>query len=160
MFCPSFANSLSLPSKQRAQGMPGARCTRGLVCQEIAHWRTRAYRAAENTPTSPAQWLYGLLRALPGDEFLLSPSSANWQLRWPGWANFASADLASATDARTTQLHRTQPRRSSRVPFDRSRGSSRPAISSTHDAAASTASHPNLGDDGQRPSSGMRWPNL
>jgi hypothetical protein len=27
--------------------MPGARCTRGLVCQERAHWRTRAYRAAE-----------------------------------------------------------------------------------------------------------------
>src|SRR2546430_2356663 len=27
--------------------MPGARCTRGLVCQECALWRTRAYRAAE-----------------------------------------------------------------------------------------------------------------
>jgi hypothetical protein len=27
-----------------------------------------------NTPTSPAQWLYGLLRALPGGAGLLSPS--------------------------------------------------------------------------------------
>src|SRR5439155_23864193 len=27
--------------------MPGARCTRGLVCQKCALWRTRAYRAAE-----------------------------------------------------------------------------------------------------------------
>jgi hypothetical protein len=27
--------------------MPGARCTRGLVCQELRIWRTRAYRAAE-----------------------------------------------------------------------------------------------------------------
>ena len=27
--------------------MPGARCTRGLVCQELRNWRTRAYRAAE-----------------------------------------------------------------------------------------------------------------
>src|ERR1700692_2042402 len=28
-------------------------------------------------PTFPAQWLYGLYRALLGDEFVLSPSSAN-----------------------------------------------------------------------------------
>ena len=27
--------------------MPGARCTRGLVCQKCAFRRTRAYRAAE-----------------------------------------------------------------------------------------------------------------
>src|SRR4029450_2788507 len=27
--------------------MPGARCTRGLVCQRTRIWRTRAYRAAE-----------------------------------------------------------------------------------------------------------------
>src|SRR5438105_2373839 len=33
--------------EQRAQGMPGARCTRGLVCQKLHIWRTRAYRAAE-----------------------------------------------------------------------------------------------------------------
>ena len=30
--------------------------------------------AAEYTPTSPAQWLYGLLRALPGERALLPPS--------------------------------------------------------------------------------------
>jgi len=55
----------------RAQGMPGARCTRGLVCQEYALWRTRAYRFSGSSPTSPAQWFYGLLRALPGDHALL-----------------------------------------------------------------------------------------
>jgi hypothetical protein len=27
--------------------MPGARCTRGLVCQKLRIWCTRAYRAAE-----------------------------------------------------------------------------------------------------------------
>ena len=32
--------------------------------------RTRAYRFSGGTPAFPAQWLYGLLRALPGDEFL------------------------------------------------------------------------------------------
>src|SRR5215207_9883540 len=30
--------------EERAQGMPGARCTRGLVCQKLRIWRTRAYR--------------------------------------------------------------------------------------------------------------------
>jgi len=39
--------------------------------------------------------------------------------------------------------------------LDRSRGSSRPAIPSVRHAAASTASRPNVRDDGQRPSSGQ-----
>jgi hypothetical protein len=50
--------------------MPGARCTRGLVCK-IVRKRTRAYRFSGNTPAFPAQWFYGLWRALPGDEFFL-----------------------------------------------------------------------------------------
>src|SRR6266480_7729383 len=51
--------------------MPGARCTRGLVCQKLHIWRIQG---SGNTPTSPAQWLYGLLRALPGERALLPPS--------------------------------------------------------------------------------------
>ena len=72
-FARGFANSLAL-SKQRAQGMPGADCTRGLVCQKLRIWRTRAYRFSRNIPAFPAQWLYGLLRALPGERALLPPS--------------------------------------------------------------------------------------
>ena len=53
--------------KQRAQGRPGARCTRGLACNCAQKTRTRAYRFSGNTPAFPAQWLYGLLRALPGE---------------------------------------------------------------------------------------------
>jgi hypothetical protein len=52
---------------QRAQGRPGACCTRGLACDLRKQSCTRAYRAAGNTPAFPAQWLYGLLRALPGE---------------------------------------------------------------------------------------------
>ena len=48
------------PSKQRAQGRPGARCTRGLVCNCAQKTRTRAYRFSGNIPAFPAQWLYGL----------------------------------------------------------------------------------------------------
>ena len=34
-------------------------------------------RAQRRHPASPASWFYGLCRALPGDEFVLSPSSAD-----------------------------------------------------------------------------------
>src|SRR5213595_729887 len=73
-FRPSDANSLLSPSKQRAQGKPGADCTRGLVCQTHSNRRTRAYRFSRNSPAFPAQWLYGLLRALPGERACLPPS--------------------------------------------------------------------------------------
>ncbi len=51
--------------------MPDARCTRGLVCNMMHIVRTRAYRFSGGDPTFPAQWFYGLCRALPGDEFVL-----------------------------------------------------------------------------------------
>src|SRR5256885_6249197 len=57
----------SRPLVERAQGRPGACCTRGLACDLRKQKGTRAYRAAGNTPAFPAQWLYGLLRALPGE---------------------------------------------------------------------------------------------
>ena len=66
-----------VPRSWREQGMPGARCTRGLVCNSAYRKRTRAYRYSRNTPAFPAQWSYGLCRALLGDEFVLSPSLAN-----------------------------------------------------------------------------------
>jgi hypothetical protein len=72
--------------KKRAQGRPDARCTRGLACKMHLAKRTRAYRSSGGNPTFPAQWFYGLLRALLGDEFLLSPSPADWDLPKPGWA--------------------------------------------------------------------------
>src|SRR5258707_15225332 len=47
--------------------MPGARCTRGLACNMCIRTRTRAYRFSGEHPAFPAQWFYGLLRALPGE---------------------------------------------------------------------------------------------
>jgi hypothetical protein len=55
-------------SNQRAQGKPDARCTRGLVRKLCKRKRTRAYRSSGGNPTFPAQWFYGLSRALPGDQ--------------------------------------------------------------------------------------------
>ena len=55
------------PLGQRAQGRPGARRTHGPVCNLRITTRTRAYRFGGSIPAFPAQWLYGLLRALPGE---------------------------------------------------------------------------------------------
>src|SRR6266699_5727608 len=57
--------------------MPGARGTRGLVCKVHIESGTRAYRFSGGNPAFPAQWFYGLLRALPGDRALLPPSPAD-----------------------------------------------------------------------------------
>jgi hypothetical protein len=67
MNCPRFASSVALYN-ERAQGRPGARRTPGLVCKYAHNKRcTRAYRFGGSIPAFPAQWLYGLLRALPGE---------------------------------------------------------------------------------------------
>ena len=87
-------------SKQRAQGKPGADCTRGLVCKSAHCGRTRAYRFSRNSPAFPAQWFYGVLRALPGERIRLVTVACEIIL----------ASLAPATGVRTTRLGRT-PRR-------------------------------------------------
>jgi hypothetical protein len=125
------------PRNKRAQGMPDARCTRGLV--RNGEWmRARAYG------------LSGGIRHPLRDGFTayakLSPatnSSCHRRRRIegfvePGWARNTSADLTPATGARTTRFCRTQRpvfakrlrrarRRSSCAPANRSRGSTRPA---------------------------------
>jgi hypothetical protein len=60
-----------VPREKREQGMPGARCTRGLVCKECTKKRTRAYRFSGGNPAFPARWSYGLCRALPGERIRL-----------------------------------------------------------------------------------------
>src|SRR2546421_104795 len=73
---PSCAGSVR-PEKTRAWGMPGAQCTRSLVCETKQTHERSHHRSTGKTRHSRTQWFYGLLRALPGDQALLSPSSAN-----------------------------------------------------------------------------------
>ena len=68
---PELCKKLPALFKQRAQGRPGARCTRGLVCDCATRVCTRAYRFSGEHPAFPAQWLYGLWRALPGRAVLV-----------------------------------------------------------------------------------------
>jgi hypothetical protein len=73
--------------------MPDARCTRGLVCKVVQRMRTRAYRFSGGTPTFPAQWLYGLYRALPGESGFVVSVASRKLARRPGRAFRTSARL-------------------------------------------------------------------
>ncbi len=65
--------------------MPDARCTRGPVCKGWKKTHT-SIQGGGGDPTSPAQWLYGLYRTLPGvSGFLASVASRKLALG-PGWA--------------------------------------------------------------------------
>ena len=57
--------------------MPGAQRVRGLACEIKKHTSIVTTVTPEITRHSRTQWFYGLFRALPGDEFVLSPSSAD-----------------------------------------------------------------------------------
>jgi hypothetical protein len=68
----------SSAQKTEGAGMPGAWCTRSLVCAwggEYAHEYSQ--RVHRRHPAFPAQWFYGLYRALPGDRAFLPPSHAD-----------------------------------------------------------------------------------
>jgi hypothetical protein len=112
------------PLKKRAQGRPGARCTRDLVCkaaQKNAHEHTGS---AEAVRPSLRNGFNGFLRALPGDEFVLSPSgemSRSNRIRPTG------SPLAPATGVRTTRLRRPLHAPSSAFRWNCSRAKARPA---------------------------------
>jgi hypothetical protein len=121
--------------------------------QNVRRKRTRAYRYRRSNPAFPAQWLYGLCRALPGDEFLLSPSPRELEgSSAPGRVDTAFARLDTSNGC---QDHTVLPYAASPVvcalcsltdqspPCDHD---TRPTL------PASTASRPNVRDDGQRPS--------
>ena len=59
---------------QRAQGMPGARCTRGLIRK--GRRARMSIQAQRRHPGIPCAMVYGLFRALPGDRACLPPSPA------------------------------------------------------------------------------------
>src|SRR3989442_6452246 len=91
-------------------------------CAKMAH---TSIQGSGNTPTSPAQWLYGLYRALPGERAFLPPSPLRSLL------------LKNLAPASRRQDHTTSPYAS--APFVKG-------------ASASTASHPALVTIAKRPS--------
>jgi hypothetical protein len=91
--------------------------------------RTRAYRFSGGNPAFPAQWFYGLLRALPGDRAFLPPSPADV--------------TANLTPASGRQDHTTSPS-AGKAP-----SSSAPLASTASCPASVTiSSRPSVGQDG------------
>ena len=66
----------SRPPRKEGAGKAGCALHPRSRVQNCAKKRTRAYRFSGSSPAFPAQWFYGLCRALPGDRAFLSPSFA------------------------------------------------------------------------------------
>ena len=121
--------------------MPGARCTRGLVCkvaQRKAHTSIQVQRRQSGIPCA---MVLRLMLCSPRRRIRLVTVAAGLMADRSGRIEFASASLAPATGVGTTRFCRTQPAPFVYAPAARSR-ETRPAITLRADAAASTASHP------------------
>jgi hypothetical protein len=64
------------PSRNEGAGNTGCALHPRSRAQNCTKKRTRAYRFSGGNPAFPAQWCYGLYRALPGDRAFLPPSPA------------------------------------------------------------------------------------
>jgi hypothetical protein len=71
-----FLPGTSCPRNQRAQGMPGARCARSLVCVGSKCTRGSHHGHTGIARHSLRNGFNGFLRALPGDRACLPPSPA------------------------------------------------------------------------------------
>src|SRR5260370_39989440 len=112
---PSFAKTVSPPLTIEGAGNAGRPMRpQPRVRNKKAHEHSH-HGHTGNHPAFPAQWFYGLLRALPGDQACLTPSPARL--------------LADLTPASGRQNHTTSPYATSAIVFG---------------AAASTASRPAL----------------
>src|SRR5712664_1725291 len=93
--------------------MPGAQCARSLVCKKNKH-TSIVTTVTPETPAFPAQWFYGLLLALPGDQACLTPSPAHLLADLTpalGRQNDTTWPYASALFVkRTARVHRIPPR--------------------------------------------------
>jgi hypothetical protein len=67
--------------------MPDAFCTRDLVCKDAQKNAHENNRYRRSNPAFPAQWLYGLCRALPGERIHLVTVADEYGLSKPGWAD-------------------------------------------------------------------------
>jgi hypothetical protein len=104
---PELVRTFSSP-KQREQGMPGARCTRGLACkvaQKNAHTSIQVQRRQSSIPCAMA---LRLMQCSPRRRIHLATVVRGLRLVQARLGRRVSAGLASATDARTTRFCRTQ----------------------------------------------------
>jgi hypothetical protein len=106
------------PSRERAQARPGARCTRGLMCQDAlskTHMSIQVQRKQSGLPCSMVLRL--ISRSPRRDRACLSPSPCGCKRIATRSGGYASTKLeTNHGGVRTTRLRRTQLPRSSCAP--------------------------------------------
>jgi hypothetical protein len=148
MVCPSFVATVC-PSRKREQGMPGARCTRGLVCKIVrrdAHEHTGSAETLRHPPRNGFT-AYAVISSATN-------SSCHRRCRLDGWSIRSDRSRHRQLDTSNgCRDHTVLPYASASFVLRavvRSR-ETRPANISRADAAASTASHPAFRDDHDTP---------
>jgi hypothetical protein len=109
--------------------MPGARCTRSLVCamgSEYAHEYSQ--RATGKHPTFPHAMVYGLFRALPGDRLSCHRHLADMWLVRARLGRLASARLDAGVEASGPHVFTVRVSAVRQHAADRSQAKARPAI--------------------------------
>ena len=109
---PGFALD-SAPGSQRAQGRPGARCTRGLVCKMVQRTAHEHTGSAETLRPSLRSGLTAYAALSPATNSSCHRHRRINGFAEPGRVRKTSADLTPATGARTTRFCRTLQHRSS-----------------------------------------------
>jgi hypothetical protein len=107
----------SCPFRNKGAGNAGRPMRPAVSCARWSRKRTRAYRSHRNHPAFPAQWFYGLYRALPGAPGLLA-TVAPEKLSLLGNLTPASGCqdhtilpyASGALVSRTLRVHRSPPR--------------------------------------------------
>jgi hypothetical protein len=149
---PEVCMSLSL--KNEGAGNAGCALHPRSRVQNGKTKRTRAYRAAEAIRHSLRNGFTAYIALSPAIGLVCHRRQRIW-LASPGWAWKTSADLtpASRRQNHTTLPYAAAPFVSARLIAHGSWLNPKPALQFTcaPNAAASTASHPNVRDDGQRP---------
>src|SRR5882757_3653924 len=146
-------------AQKRAWGMPGARCTRGLVCTCSGRKHTSNNEYTGITRHSRTQWFYGLCRALPGDRALLPPSSRGYPAcPHPVGPTRLPQDLTPASGRQDHTILPSAATSLVRVLLIAHRPiRTRPAIPSRAKRCRVHRIPPRVRDDGQRPSGGVGW---
>src|SRR5260370_6386055 len=139
------------PRSKRAQGMPGARCTRGLVCKTVKK-RTRAYRYRRGHPDIPCAMALRLIPCSPRRRIRLVTVADGLKdcLDPVGSTHLRQLDTSNGCQDHTASPYAASPVVCTLCSLtDQS-----PPCKHDHapDAAASTATRPNVRDDVQRPS--------
>src|ERR1700758_306256 len=151
---PEVLHERILPRSKREEGMPGARCTRGLVCKSARKETHMSIQVQRKHSGIPRAMVLRLISRSPRRRIRLVTVAAGLMAHPIRSDRFRHRQLGTSNGCRDhTVLPYAAPPVVCALCSLTDQG---PPCEHHHapDAAASTASRPNVRDDGQRPSTG------